>query len=37
MFFFTTTTAIAFNNNHIVHKQENLVWKLVELANNLAK
>ena len=37
MFFFTTTTAIAFNNNHIVHKQENLVWKLVELTNNLAK
>ena len=36
-FYFTTTTAIAFNNNHIVHKQENLVRKLAELTNNLAK
>ena len=36
-FFYTTTTAIAFNNNYIVHKQENLVRKLAELTNNLAK
>ena len=36
-FFFTTTTAIAFNNNLFVRKQENLVWKLAELTNNLAK
>ena len=34
MFFFTTTIAIVFNNNHAVHKQENLVRKLT---NNLAK
>ena len=37
MFFFTTTTAIAYNNNHTVHKQENLVRKLAELTNNFAK
>ena len=36
-FFFATTTAIAFNNNYIVNKQENLVQKLAELTNNLAK
>ena len=36
-FFFITTTAIAFNNNHIVSKQENLVRKLAALTNNLAK